>query len=120
MKQISVGQKFVAMAGVFSLLAATFTSPSPAASTAPPQRLQLSALEKTAFPNMGKYQLAQVADSCRQVAPKSGLYVRQEPTVYSTAVGIVASGRYVSRHLLPQATAAKLQPTVVFMSGESH
>jgi len=96
MKQISVRQKYVAIAAVFSLSGATFASPSPAAGTVPPQSLQLSALEKTAFPNMGKHQLAQVSASCRQVSARSGVYVRREPTVYSTALGIVATGRYVT------------------------
>lgn len=96
MKQISIRQKFVAIAAVFSLTGANSASPSSAASTASPQSLQPSVLEKIAFSNMGKYQLAQVPENCRQVSPRSGVYVRQEPTVYSTALGIVAGGRYVT------------------------
>lgn len=46
---------------------------------------------------MGKYQLAQVvSENCRQVSASSGVYVRREPTVYSTALGIIGGGRYVT------------------------
>ncbi|MBD2465497.1 SH3 domain-containing protein [Oscillatoria sp. FACHB-1407] len=43
-----------------------------------------------------EYQLAQIPDNCRQVTASSGLYVRQEPTVYSQALGVIGSGRYVT------------------------
>lgn len=96
MNQISIGQSSI-IAAVFSLTGATLASSSPVASTAPPQSLQPSTLKETDFPNMGKYQLAQVvSENCRQVSASSGVYVRREPTVYSTALGIIGGGRYVT------------------------
>jgi uncharacterized protein YgiM (DUF1202 family) len=35
-------------------------------------------------------------DRCRQVAARGGLNVRREPSVYSSILGIVANGRYVT------------------------
>lgn len=96
MKQLSVGQKSIVIAAVFSLAGATFAISFPAVSTTPSQSLKLSTTEKTPLSNIGRYQLAQVSDSCRQVSARSGVYVRLEPTVYSTALGIIASGRYVT------------------------
>lgn len=40
-------------------------------------------------------QIAQSSNNCYQVIAKSGVYVREKPTVYSTALGIVAYGRNV-------------------------
>ncbi|NHC37392.1 SH3 domain-containing protein [Scytonema millei] len=40
-------------------------------------------------------QIAQRSYSCNQVIAKRGLYVREQPTVYSNAVGIIAYGRNV-------------------------
>jgi len=40
-------------------------------------------------------QMAQRPYSCNQVIAKRGLYVREKPTVYSKAVGIIAYGRNV-------------------------
>lgn len=40
-------------------------------------------------------QIAQRSYSCHQVIAKRGMYVREKPTVYSNAVGIVAYGRNV-------------------------
>lgn len=40
-------------------------------------------------------QIAQQSYSCHQVIAQRGLYVREKPTVYSNAVGIVAYGRNV-------------------------
>lgn len=40
-------------------------------------------------------QIAQRPYSCNQVIAKRGLYVREQPTVYSEAVGIIAYGRNV-------------------------
>ena len=96
MKQIKNWQKSIAMTTLVLPALTAFATPSTAASTATPQEIQLSALERTFFQNESVYQLAQVSDNCRQVAPSSGLYVRREPSVYSTAIGIVAGGRYVT------------------------
>ncbi|MEB3829621.1 SH3 domain-containing protein [Phormidium sp. CCY1219] len=42
-------------------------------------------------------QLAQATNSCREVSAKgSGLYVRSEPTVYSTAIAALEDGRTVN------------------------
>jgi uncharacterized protein YgiM (DUF1202 family) len=40
-------------------------------------------------------QITQRSYRCRQVTAKRGLYVREKPTVYSNAIGIVAYGRNV-------------------------
>lgn len=40
-------------------------------------------------------QIAQNSNNCYQVVAKRGVYVREKPTVYSTALGIVAYGRNV-------------------------
>lgn len=42
-----------------------------------------------------KTQIAQRSDSCQQVVARRGAYVREKPTVYSRAVGIIAYGRNV-------------------------
>lgn len=89
-------QKSVAVTILLSLSLSTFATPSIAASKATFLGIQPSDPERTPFQNKGKYQLAQVSDNCRQVSARSGLYVRREPTVYSTALGIIASGRYVT------------------------
>lgn len=40
-------------------------------------------------------QIAQSSNNCYQVIAKRGVYIREKPTVYSTALGIVAYGRNV-------------------------
>jgi uncharacterized protein YgiM (DUF1202 family) len=50
---------------------------------------------KKALAQASKFQLSQASDRCRQVTAERGLYVREKPTVYSTAIGIVAYGRNV-------------------------
>ncbi len=96
MKQISGWQTSVAVLTLLLPALNVFATPSTAASTATPQGTQPSARQRTSFQNEGVYQLAQVSDNCRQVSASSGLYVREEPSVYSTALGIVDYGRNVT------------------------
>lgn len=66
-----------------------------AASTTLVQSNYSAALAETPRSESG-YHLAQGADSCRQVIARNGLYVRQAPTVYSRAIGVIQYGRNVT------------------------
>lgn len=96
MKQISDWKKIVVVPTLLLPALTASTTPSTAANTALLQNTQSSTLERTSFQNKGVYQLAQTSDNCRQVAARNGLYVRQEPTVYSKALGIISYGRNVT------------------------
>ncbi|MBE9191881.1 SH3 domain-containing protein [Gloeocapsopsis crepidinum LEGE 06123] len=54
-----------------------------------------SLIVKKTLASPTEFEIAQRSDSCYQVIAKSGLYVREEPTVYSSAVGIIAYGRNI-------------------------
>jgi hypothetical protein len=71
-----------------------FAPPSTAASTATTQEIQPPKI--ASFQNKGVYQLAQGSDNCRSVAARNGLYVREDPTVYSRALGVIPYGRNVT------------------------
>ncbi|HBB34210.1 MAG TPA: hypothetical protein DDZ80_24595 [Cyanobacteria bacterium UBA8803] len=94
MKQMSNWKKSVT--GLTLLLSAltAFVPPSTAASTATSQEIQTPKI--TSFQNEGIYQLAQASDNCRQVAARNGLYVREDPTVYSRALGVIPYERNVT------------------------
>jgi uncharacterized protein YgiM (DUF1202 family) len=59
-----------------------------------PHKSFSSASEKTVSQNRNSFQLAQV-NSCRQVIAESGLYVREGPTIFSEAIGILNYGHNV-------------------------
>jgi uncharacterized protein YgiM (DUF1202 family) len=78
------------------LSAAVFYTPAFAVSPNQFQSNQFS-VNSTLSQTENNYLLAQATDtSCRQVIARSGLYVRTEPTVNSTALGIIQSGRNVT------------------------
>ncbi|MEW6499620.1 MAG: hypothetical protein AB1589_45230, partial [Cyanobacteriota bacterium] len=94
MKQMSNVQKSVTIPTLLLSALTAFVAHPIAASTATTQEIQTPKI--TSFQNEGVYQLAQISDNCREVAARSGLYVREEPTVYSRALGIITHGRNVT------------------------
>ena len=94
--KISTLQKTVAVSTLLVPTLSVFAPPSTAASTVPTQEIQTPSLERTSFQNEGVYQLAQGSDNCMEVAARNGLHVREEPTVYSRALGIIPQGRNVT------------------------
>lgn len=94
--KMSSWQKTVAVLTLLAPASTAFAPPSLASSTATPQKIQTSALEKASLQNEGGYQLAQGSDNCHQVTARNGLYVREEPTVYSRAIGVIPYGRNVT------------------------
>jgi hypothetical protein len=87
--KMSRWQKIVAVPTLLMSALTAIVPPSTAASTATLQEFQTSTLGKTSFQNEGVYQLAQGSDNCLEVAARNGLHVREEPTVYSRALGII-------------------------------
>jgi len=87
-------QKIVAVPSLLLSALTAFAPPSSAANTAITQEIQPPKI--TSFQNEGVYQLAQGSDNCHQVAARNGLYVREDPTVYSGALGILPYGRNVT------------------------
>ena len=94
MRQISNWQKSVTITTLILSALTAFVLPSTAASTATTQEFQTKKI--TSFQNEGVYQLAQDSDKCHEVAARNGLYVREDPTVYSRAFGILPYGRNVT------------------------
>ncbi|MEW5859911.1 MAG: SH3 domain-containing protein [Cyanobacteriota bacterium] len=94
MKQMSNWQKSVTIPTLLLSALTAVAPPSTAASTATTQEIRTPKI--TSFQNEGVYQLAQGSDNCREVAARSGLYVREQPTVYSRALGIIPYGRNVT------------------------
>jgi hypothetical protein len=94
MRQVSNWQKSVTIPTLLLSALTAFVPPSTAASTATTQEIQTKKI--TSFQNESVYQLAQTSDNCREVAARNGLYVREEPTVYSRALGIIPHGRNVT------------------------
>ena len=115
MKQISNWQKSVTIPSLLLSALTAFVPPSLAASTATPQEIQTSALERTSFQNEGIYQLAQGSDNCREVAARNGLYVREKPTVYSRAIGVIPQGRNVTVVENPGADVVVGNPGIKWM-----
>jgi len=97
MKQNSLRRKSLVLA-TSSLAMTSFAILSGTAIAIASESIQPIAPENLALPkaNADRYELTQTSDSCHQVAARNGLYVRRKPTVYSTALGIIASGRYVT------------------------
>lgn len=94
MRQMSNWQKSVTIPTLLLSALTAFVAPSTAASTATTQETQTPKI--TSFQNESVYQLAQTSDNCREVAARNGLYVREDPTVYSKALGILPYGRNVT------------------------
>jgi uncharacterized protein YgiM (DUF1202 family) len=91
---MSTWQKYVTMPTLLLSALTAFVSPSTAASTATTQEIKTPKV--TSFQNKGVYQLAQGSTNCRSVAARNGLYVREDPTVYSRALGIIPYGQNVT------------------------
>ena len=87
-------QKSVTMPSLILSALTAFVLPSIAATTATSQEIQTQKI--TSFQNEGVYQLAQGSTNCHEVAARNGLYVREDPTVYSRALGILPYGRNVT------------------------
>lgn len=96
MKQIDNWQKSVVVPSLLLPVLTTFATPSTAVSTGMLYSISPSTLERTSFQKSGVYQLAQTSNICREVAARSGLYVREQPTVYSRALGIIPYGQNVT------------------------
>lgn len=94
MKQMNNWQKFATIPTLFLSSLMAFVFPSTAARTATTQEIQTPKI--TFFQNESVYQLAQGSDNCRSVAARNGLYVREDPTVYSRAIGVIPYGRNVT------------------------
>jgi uncharacterized protein YgiM (DUF1202 family) len=94
MKQMTNWQKSVTIPTLLLSALTGFVPPSTAASTATTQEIQTPKI--TPFQNEDVYQLAQGSDNCREVAARNGLYVREDPTVYSRAIGVIPYGRNVT------------------------
>jgi uncharacterized protein YgiM (DUF1202 family) len=89
-------QKVVALSTLLMSALTAILPPSTAASTGTLQEIQTSTLGKTSFQNEGVYQLAQTSNNCLEVGARNGVYVREEPTIYSRALGILPQGRNVT------------------------
>lgn len=87
-------QKSVTIPTLLLSALTAFIPPSIAVSTAATQKIQTKKI--ISIQNEGVYQLAQGSDNCREVAARNGLYVREDPTVYSRALGIIPYGRNVT------------------------
>jgi|GEM_PF-940609 uncharacterized protein YgiM (DUF1202 family) len=87
-------QKSVTITTLILSALTAFVLPSTAATTATSQEIQTQKI--TSFQNEGVYQLAQGSTNCHEVAARNGLYVREDPTVYSRALGIIPYGRNVT------------------------
>ena len=90
---MSIWQKSVTIPTLLLSGLTAFIPPS-TASTATIQEIQTQKI--TSIQNEGVYQLAQGSNNCREVAARNGLYVREDPTVYSRALGIIPYGRNVT------------------------
>ncbi|WP_413256126.1 SH3 domain-containing protein [Floridanema fluviatile] len=88
--------KYSAIVSSLLLSATAFTAPSLAVSLNQNQEVKPASSESITTQNQSEYLVAQVSESCRQVSARSGLYVRQQPTVNSQAIGIINNGRNVT------------------------
>lgn len=93
MRPIKNWQKATIPSLLLSALTA-FVAPATAAGTITTQEIQTPQI--TSFQSEGTYQLAQTSNTCREVSARNGLYVREDPTVYSTALGVLPYGRNVT------------------------
>ncbi|MBE9182482.1 SH3 domain-containing protein [Oculatella sp. LEGE 06141] len=94
MRQDSVWQPILAATTVPLVTAIALGIPAFAANQTPNQKGQPSS-GSGSIPQEDIH-VAQVTDTCRQVAVEGGLIVREDPTVYSEALGTVAYGRNVT------------------------
>lgn len=97
MKPIDLWKKSTTLTTVLGAITATLSFFAYAATGATRQAAQASALETLPLGNQNELQLAQSSPNhCAEVVPPSGLYVRQEPSVYSEAIGIVEYRSYLT------------------------
>ncbi|AFZ17995.1 SH3 domain-containing protein [Allocoleopsis franciscana] len=94
MKQMINWQKSVTIHTLLLSTLTAFVLPSTAATTATTQENPTPKI--TSFQNKGVYQIAQDSDKCHEVVARNGLYVREAPTVYSRALGILPYGQNVT------------------------
>lgn len=80
---------YIPLINLLLFSAAFLAAPGLAATTNQVQDVQSSGLQRISLPQSGEYLLAQVSPSCRRVVSRSGLEVRQQPTMRSQAVGMV-------------------------------
>lgn len=90
MKQTSSRQEYLALIKTFFLTTVAFVT-----STLPVNASELQDKIFSSSKSTFASETAQNSNNCQQVIAKRGLYVREEPTVYSNAVGIIAYGRNV-------------------------
>lgn len=89
-------QKFSVLTSSLLLATTAFTAPSFAVGLNQNQEVKSTNSESITKQNQSEYLVAQAGDSCRQVVARSGLYVRQQPTADSQAIGIINSGRNIT------------------------
>lgn len=94
MKLINVWKTTITTISLLSV-SSIFIAPVLATGAVKPQENHISTSVKMFSENQNSFQLAQSA-SCRQVVAESGLYVRESPTVFSEAIGILNYGRNVT------------------------
>lgn len=92
MKQKSSQKEYLVLT-ILLLTAAVLATPTLAVNAVETQN-NISRSSKRIVASQARFQ-AQRSNNCHQVLAKSGLYVREKPTVYSNAIGIIAYGRNV-------------------------
>lgn len=90
MKQISSQKEYLALTKPFLLATVAFIT-----STLPVNAREIQEQISFSSKSRSTSEIAQNSDNCQQVIAKRGLYVREQPTVYSSDVGIIAYGRNV-------------------------
>ncbi|MEI2582633.1 SH3 domain-containing protein [Scytonema sp. PRP1] len=95
MKKTNIWQRLLAATTLPSLLTITFGFPI-AAVQATSLQSSVSPVENGLSWDESNVQLAQASGVCRQVSARGGLYVREEPTIDSRALGVVLYERNVT------------------------
>ncbi len=95
MKRMNVGPQMVA--ATLPVVAAAIALASPGAATSTERIYNSSSSPLNASSSAeGGMQVAQASGVCRQVTARGGLYVREQPNVYSRAIGAVPYGANVT------------------------
>lgn len=89
MKLIKQWKKSTTLTTLFWAATAALSVSAYATTTATRQASQSTALEALLPGDQRNLELTQSSNSCAEVVPPNGLYVRREPTVYSEAIGIL-------------------------------
>lgn len=95
MRQLNFWKKITVTTVSLLSLPSAFTVPALATEVTKPQENSTFASAEMFSRNQDEFQLAQ-SGSCRQVVAESGLYVREGPTIFSEAIGILNYGRNVT------------------------